>query len=374
MSKEQPTICQLVHGLPVGGAEVLVDRFVRHLRREHRVVVACLDQVGELGEALRREGVSVTHLGRSPGFDWSCVLRLARFLRYERVNIVHAHQYTPFAYATATRAVGSRPRVLFTEHGRFWPDVPSKKRAFFNRVMLRQVDRYVAVGESVKTALVHNEGLPSERIEVIYNGIDFTRLRTTHDRVAVRYELGLDSDQFVVLQVARLDPIKDHSTALMAASVAVKSIKGFRLLLAGEGPERAAIERRIAELGLRDNVEVLGIRRDVPRLLAAADAFLLTSVSEGIPLTVIEAMAAGVPAVATAVGGVCEVIDHGRTGLLAPAGDAAQLADCLSRIARDPVQRQSIIDAARSHSRSRFSEEVMFDRYQEIYDSMLRYA
>jgi len=365
------TVCQVVHGLPVGGAEVLVSRTIRALRDRYRFVVACLDQVGELGDALVDEGIAVVNLGRRPGLDWRCVRRLHQLLASETVDVIHAHQYTPFAYSVATRAFGRRPPVLFTEHGRFFPDYPSFKRRVFNRLVTSRRDRYVAVGQSVRRALIDNEGLSPKRIDVVYNGIDTTALTPNADlRQEVRRELGL-GDEFAVMQVARLDSIKDHATAVRAIKAAARQRPDIRLFIIGDGPERPSIESVIAELGLQNRVTLLGTRSDVRRLLAAADGFLLTSVSEGIPVTIIEAMAAGVPVVSTSVGGIPEMLKHETTGLLANTGDAQGLADNLVRLADDGPLQMRLSAAAKARAEAKFSEYQMLAAYCQIYDSMV---
>jgi sugar transferase (PEP-CTERM/EpsH1 system associated) len=364
----RPVVCQLVHGLPIGGTEVLVDRLIRRLSDRYRFVVACLDEVGELGQRLIDDGIELHPLGRRPGFDWRCVRRLARCVRDSGAQMVHAHQYTPYAYITAARLLGGRPPVLFTEHGRFYPDLSSAKRRLFNRLLTCRHDRFVAVGGAVKQALIEKEGLPAERIEVVYNGAASEPASPSAEwRAEVRREFGAAGDEFVVLQVARLDPIKDHTTALKSLAAAVSRNPRIRLVLVGDGPERPTIERQIVDLGLQRSVTMLGQRGDVPVLLAAADAFLLTSVSEGLPVTIIEAMAAGLPVVSTGVGGVPEIIDDGDTGLLAPAGDVDALAQAMLRISQDANLRESLAARGRERAASRFSEERMIERYHSLY-------
>lgn len=371
-TSSKPVICQLVHGLPVGGTEVLVDRLIRRLADRFHFVVACLDEAGELGQQLVDDGFEVNQLGRRPGFDWGCVRRLGRRLESQGVQLVHAHQYTPFAYAAAMRALGRRPRIVFTEHGRFYPDVASRKRKLFNRVMTSRHDRFIAVGGSVRQALIDKEGLPGPQIEVVYNGVSQSPLRPTPaQRADVRAELGVAESEFLVLQVARLDTIKDHATALRTIAAAVRQDPRLKLHIIGDGPERPSIERQVAELGLAHSVKILGQRRDVPRLLAAADAFLLTSVSEGIPVTIIEAMAARLPVISTAVGGVPEMIENGVSGMLASAGDDAGLASALVRLANDAQFRNGLIDCGAHRAAQCFSEDLMIERYAHIYSEML---
>ncbi|MEX2317849.1 MAG: glycosyltransferase [Pirellulales bacterium] len=371
-ARSGPTICQLVHGLPVGGAEVLIDRIVRRLCSRYRFIVACLDEVGQLGEILVQDGVRVVHLERRPGFDWKCVRRLRHLLGAEGVQIVHAHQCTPLAYALATQLLGRRPPVLLTEHGRFFPDTPSRKRKLFNRLFARAGDRFVAVGQTVQRALVENEGLASHRIQVVYNGIEWPEEEITSiDRAQMRAKFGVTAEQCLVVQVARLDAIKDHQTALRAIALAAIRDNRIRLFVVGDGPESEKIEREIVKQSLQERVTMLGMRSDVRQLLAAADMFLLSSVSEGIPVTILEAMAAGVPVVATAVGGVPELIRHEEHGLLAPAGDAAGLADALVRLAREPELRARFARNARLRAATDFSEQSMITHYDRIYQGML---
>src|SRR5262249_41513611 len=137
------TVCQVLHSLCVGGAEVLATRLARRLRSDYRFVFLCLDDLGSLGEELRREGFTVEVLGRRPGFDSRLIWRMACFLRREQVDLLHAHQYAPFFYGIAARLLWRRPPLLFTEHGRTFPDYPRSKRILANRLFLERRDRVV---------------------------------------------------------------------------------------------------------------------------------------------------------------------------------------------------------------------------------------
>ncbi len=366
----QATVCQVLHTLNIGGAEVLAARLARNLSGRFRVVFACLDELGTLGSELRKEGFTVEVMGRKSGFDLSCVRRLAQFFQTERVNVVHAHQYTPFFYSRAPGVMHRRPPVIFNEHGRFYPDHPNPKRMVFNRLFLRPRDRVVSVGEGVRQALIDNEGIPGHRVQVIYNGIDLDRSPIGVDRVVVRGEMQVDEDDFVVLQVARLDPIKDHLTALKAIAQAAERCPKIRLVIVGGGPERDNIEAEITARQLEPYIRMLGERSDVPRLLAAADAFLLTSLSEGIPVTLIEAMGAELPIVSTAAGGVGEVVLDRGTGLLADVSDDAALCDALCRLAQDSDLRNRLGRAGRERALEMFSEPQMHAAYADLYNQM----
>jgi len=374
MSLKKKKICQLVLGLPVGGTEVLACRLGQRLRGEFDFLFVCLDEIGSLGESLQKEGFRVVSLKRQPGIDWRCSLRLSRLIRQEKVDAVHAHQYTPFFYSMTARLFGSRVPVLFTEHGRFLPDHPRRKRMIFNRCFLRRKDRCVGVGNAVRQALIQNEGIPESRVGVIYNGIDMSPYQNGPpgaDRALVRAELGLNDNDFVVAQVARLDYLKDHFTAIRAIERVARECDRVRLLLVGDGPERATIEAEIQKRGVSSHVRLVGIRSDVSRVLAASDAFLLTSISEGIPLTIIEAMCAGLPVVSTRVGGIPEIVEDEVTALLADAGDDEGLAHRLLRLAAAAQLREEMGQRGRVHAISHFSENRMHSEYAALYCEML---
>jgi glycosyltransferase involved in cell wall biosynthesis len=372
-----PHICHLVHGLTVGGAERLALRMGEHLpAAEFRVSYVCLDELGIWGTELQRAGRAVQLLGRQPGFDWRCARRLAALLRRERVDLIHAHQYTPFFYALAARHLRSRPPILFTEHGRWFPDFPRPKRMLFNRALLGRRDRVVGVGEAVRRALINNEGIPAARVEVIYNGVDLSPYRDpARDRAMIRQTaregLGIPDSALLIAQVARLDDLKDHATAVRAMARLAAAIPQALLLIVGEGPERTRIERIIKELNLAQHVRLVGTRSDVADILLAADLFLLSSKSEGIPLTVIEAMAARLPVVSTDVGGVGEIVVAGETGLLTPAGDDAALAAAAIELLNDAPRRARLGEQGYRRAIDKFDESRMHRDYRALYAEML---
>jgi glycosyltransferase involved in cell wall biosynthesis len=372
MTNTKPTVCQILHALRVGGAEVLAARLARQLREQYRFLFVCLDDLGTLGEELAKEGFAVHVLGRRPGLDWRCMLRLAGLLRREGVQLLHAHQYTPFFYAATARWLSGRVPVLFTEHGRHFPDYPRRKRMLANRLLLNRHDRIVGVGQAVRQALIDNEGIAAERAQVIYNGIDLSPYRNgVPSRELTRKNMGVEPGDFVIMQVARLDYLKDHATALRTLGRVVKQLPRARLVLVGEGPELEKIQEHIHQSELAAHVRLLGLRKDVAQLLPAADLFLLTSISEGIPLTVIEAMAARLPVVATRVGGLGEIITEEATGLLAPSGDDEALAKHILRLAEDPSQRAHMGQLGRERALAKFSEPQMHAGYQKLYEEML---
>ncbi len=212
--------------MQVAGAEVLVAETMRRLGPRIDPVVLCLDQVGALGERMQREGFDVIAFGRRPGIDLSLVWRLAAVIRRKRLDVVHAHQYTPFFYGALAAAVSLvKPRVIFTEHGRHYPDVVSGKRRFANRILFdRLADDVNAVCAFSATSLAEKDGFRQARVEVIENGIDLPRYGQAGDRWAAKARLGLATDRRYVVTVARFHPVKDHRTLLHAFSMVAAAV------------------------------------------------------------------------------------------------------------------------------------------------------
>ncbi|MBQ2820003.1 MAG: glycosyltransferase [Thermoguttaceae bacterium] len=383
VSETPITICQLLHSLNVGGAEILASRLARRLSgKKWRFVFFCLDASGVQADEMRAAGFPVEVLGRKPGFDRNCMKQLAQLWEKYQVRFVQAHQYTPFFYALGARGFTQKnPPILFTEHGRFFPDFPNFKHKIFNRIFMRSTDRITAVSQSVANAVIQNEGIPAARVEVIRNGIDeirFTQNRMSEpQKTALRTSLGLTNER-IILFTARLDPIKDHPTAIQAMKYLLNfpsiqtSDETPVLLLAGDGPERKTIESCVQENHLENRIRLLGERTDISELLQISDIFLLTSKSEGIPLTILEAFASGVPVVATDVGGIPEVINTEKNGLLAASGDFRQIALHLEKILKNPDTAAQITENARIRFEDEFTETQMLAQYEKIFEEICR--
>ena len=362
----------VLHIMQVAGAEVLVDETIRRLGSNISPVVFCLDKVGVLGERLQAEGVPVSAYGRKPGLDFSVSRRMAADIRAHRIQVIHAHQYTPFFYsAIAGRVSGTRPHLIFTEHGRHYPDVVSASRRWINRLVLdRLADDVNAVCEFSARSLAEKDGFRADRIHVIPNGIDAPKYASVTDRPALKARLGLDPERRYVTCVARFHPVKDHRTLIAAFARVAGQVDDVDLVLAGDGELRLAIEAQVRELGLGERVRLLGVRRDVADLLRASDVFALTSVSEAASITLLEAMGAGLPVVVTAVGGNPELVRNGTDGLLTPRGDAGAAADALRRILSDGAFAQALGDSGRVRVRDTFSLDRTVAEYHTLYRAL----
>ena len=351
--------------LTPGGTERLVLELVRRLDPELPTAVCCLDAEGAWGQQLKADGISVTALNRAPGFHPSLGKQVAQAARAHGATVLHCHQYSPFVYGALARVWQPSLRVLFTEHGRLSDAPPSRKRLWANRLLWsRAPARSFAVSAELREHIVA-EGFSPARVGVIYNGIDIGPLPGLAERDAVRRRLGVSDDTLVVATVARLDPVKDLHVLVRAVSQ-VNGVTPMRLLVVGNGSERDALEATARAADGGRSAIFLGHRDDARQLLAGCDLFANSSISEGVSLTILEAMAAGLPVVATRVGGTPEVVDDSCARLV-PARDADAMAAALRTLASDAQLRTTLGRAGRRRVEERFTLDRMVREYRDEY-------
>ena len=359
----------VVHLMQVAGAEVLVRETIRRLGARIVPTIFCLDAVGRIGEELVAEGVDLVCFGRKPGRDWGVSRKIATAIRDRGIEVVHAHQYTPFFYSALAKPLcGFRPKVILTEHGRHYPDRVSPLRRAVNRLALdRLADAVTACCRFSAEGLSRTDGFAGARIEIIENGIEVDRYGPPADKALAKADAGLEPDRRYLIHVARHHPVKDQPTLLRGFAAAAPDLPGVDLLMVGDGPLRAELESLAVELRVPDRVTFLGIRTDIPELMRAADAFALTSLSEAASLTLLEAMASGLPAVVTNVGGNPEIVRHEREGLLFPRGDASACADAIRRVFSDPELAARLGTAGRARAVERYQVGRTVEEYFRLY-------
>jgi len=364
MEKKIPKILHVVISMNVGGAEKLVANMVRHESfHDNPPVVCCLDELGELGEQLRSDGYKVFVKGRKPGLDWSLIPWLRGILKQEGVEVVHAHQYTPLFYTVPAAMWAGRPKVVYTEHGRFYPDRKSWKRTLVNPILSLGVDHLVAISEATADAMATYDNFPRKRIQVIHNGIDFSRLNPDYDKSAKRKELGIPEGCKVLGTASRLNEIKNIPMMLRVFKQVSEQMDNVCLVIAGDGPERQKLESLAKDLGIADDVKFIGMRFDMPEIYPLFDVFLLTSFTEGISVTLLEALGSGVPAVVTDVGGNKEIRTNSEDCYLINIDDEItfvnQIKSFLSKISYQNIT------TVKQH----FSMDKMMTSYTEFYSS-----
>ncbi len=346
------------------GGEQQASYLVQGLcRRGHRVILAGRKGAPFLehehgGCSLER--IAVPFAGE---FDLVTAWKLARVVRREKVDILHAHTSHTHTVACLARFLACRGRVIVSRRVDFPP-----KRNLVSRWKYRWPDHYIAISERIADVL-REAGLPAEKITTVHSGQDPARLDVPP---ISREALGVAPDAPLLVCAAALVGHKDHATLIAAMPEVVRRFPRVRLLLAGEGELRSAIEAQIRQLGLEEHVRLLGFRKDILRILRAADVFVLSSKMEGLGSVVYEAMGCGLPVVACAGGGIPESITHEQTGLLVPVGDATALGNALVRVLSDPVLARRLARAGKDFFLANRTAEHMVKGNLAVYEKVLR--
>lgn len=365
MQPRAPRIAHVIPSLQVGGLQKIVLRLVDHFqpRMDHLVVTPSGD--GPLRIRFR-PGVPVVALadGRRSG-KWNA-LRMASLFRTYRPDVVHTRNWTCIDAIIGARLAGV-PVVIHGEHGRGAsdPDGTNKFRRRVRRLLNPLVTEFVTVSRDLAHWLTSDVGIPSAKVTHIYNGVD-TDTFLPGDRHEARNALGLPDARIVIGTVGRLDPVKDHR-GLIEGFGRLAQRHDARLLIVGDGPCRAELEHLINELALSNRVHLLGERDDIPQLLRALDIFTLPSLGEGISNVILEAMATGLPVVATRVGGNPELVHDGVTGFLVARRSADALAAALHRYVENSLLVRRHGDAGRTRVVDEFSLSRMFAAYGDLY-------
>jgi sugar transferase (PEP-CTERM/EpsH1 system associated) len=367
----RPVIAHVVQSLATGGLENGVVNLVNATRDSFEHVIVCLTTSGAL-ESRLRPGVRVVTLNKRAGREVVSLAKLARALRQLRPDIVHSRNWPTIDTVIAAR-LARVPIVVHGEHGREAadPDGRNARRNGVRRLLHPFLNRFVCVSHDLRRWLIEQVRIPASKVITIHNGVDVMRF-TGAGRDATRAELGFGPSDVVVGTVGRLDPVKGQAHLVHAFAGVARRHPESRLVITGDGPLRAELECLVDALGLRDRTRMLGERGDVPAILAALDVFVLPSVAEGISNTLLEAMATGLPVVATRVGGNPELIQTETTGLLVPARQPAPLAAAIARYVDDSHLRQLDGKNARQRAVERFSLVRMADNYTAFYAGLLR--
>jgi sugar transferase (PEP-CTERM/EpsH1 system associated) len=359
-------VVHVVHSLGVGGLENGVVNLVNEPRPGLRHAIVCLTTDGPL-RARVAPGIDVVALGKRPGNDVRAFARLIRTLRAMRPAVVHSRNWAAFDAVLAARLAGVA-KVVHGEHGRDITDPEGRnvRRNRLRRALAPLVRRFVAVSSDLHRWLVEDVRIPAGKVVTICNGVDTTRFGSG-DVAAARAGLGLPPGGLVVGTVGRLDPVKDQAGLIQAFDLVRARHPRAVLLVAGDGPCRSELEALVTSLGLGGQVRLLGERKDVPAVLHAMNVFVLPSIAEGISNTILEAMATGLPVVATRVGGNIELVDEGVTGTLVPIRQPAALASAIGAYLGDRDQLVRHGRAARTRVLERFGLATMRDAYSALY-------
>lgn len=365
------TVVSLIdHLVPFGGAELLAAGIAKRLDPVRFESVACATRTVDCGvrAELERSGVRVLDLGRTGRARLDQWLPLIKFLRDKNVAVLHAHKFGSNAWASVLRGVVRTPVVIAHEHV---GSVEDAFRQFVDRhIIARSVDVTLTVSKHTRDQMIAVERLPEERIRVFTHGI----VSTVPRQALTRASLGLSEDDFVVCTVCVLRPEKTIEHLIDAVGKIGGGVSGLRLLVVGDGPERTRLEELTDRYRLRSIVHFLGHRPDVRELLPIADVCVNSSRFEGSPLAVMEYMAAGRAIVATAVGGVPEILEYGACGVLVPPGEPDRLAAAISDLAASSPLRSKLGSRALERQRLYYDLDRNVRSLEQLYEELVRVA
>ena len=360
-------VLHITFDMTIGGAQQVIRQLVENMdptRVESEIV--CIDgRLGEIGEMLQEQGVNIHLLDRQPGFDLQLIKNIYKIIKAGSFDIVHCHQYTPYVYGLLA-SIFTSANVIFTEHGRFYPDYGTWKRKLVNPFFSLFTDKITAISEATKQALVKYENFKADKIEVIYNGIkDHSDIEV--DEKALKKQFGIPPDAFIFGTISRLQPIKNQTMMIKAFKQVHDEHENTHLLIVGDGEMRATLEKLTKDLQLSEAVTFTGFQKDPYPFHKIIDVFLLTSFSEGTSMTLLEAMSFSTPCIVTDVGGNPEIITDKVNGVLVESdGEIRLIEACCSLI----ESHQKIINMqiqSRKIFLNKYHISIMMSQFINIY-------
>lgn len=370
--RPRPRVLHLITSFEIGGTERQAVELLKRLDRDRfDVRLAVLRNEGPFYREIEALFPVVPEFPLTSFYNANAVKQLARLRKLmvrEQIDILHAHDfYSGFIGAAAARLAGVR--VIACQRHLKLSD--RRTHELGTRLIHRLAHRVLVNSQAIRDQIVERGSAPPRKITVIRNGVPDARASRAHAQDEIRRELGISADAKLVGMVARIQPVKGHRFFIDAAASVLRDQPNAHFVLVGDGPLRSEIENQIARLGLADRVHLLGDRSDVAQLVPGFDLLVLASLHEGSPNAVIEAMAAGVPVVATAVGGTRELLIDGETGYLAPPADSAALAARIVFALSHEDNGAEITSAARSRINAAYGMDRMVQSVERLYDDLM---
>lgn len=379
ISSHPPLVMHLIYSLGTGGLENGLVNIINRMPADcYRHVIVCLTEAHDFKNRITVPGVDVIELHKRPGHDLRVYRRLWRVIRSLTPDLIHSRNLNALEMQWVA-FLASRAKRVHGEHGRDVSDLHGQNRKYnlLRKATSTIIHHYVAVSQDLSQWLQYTIGVAPEKIAQIYNGVDQSRFSPKQaDDSQVLPEYLKENGILVIGTVGRLAAVKDQLVLVEAFRKLVERNteyrKTLRLVIVGDGPLRPEIESHIADAGLTDVSWLPGDRTDIPELLRSMDIFVLPSLGEGISNTILEAMASGLPIVATEVGGNPELVEQNKNGILMPVGDSDKLADSIEALVQDPAKRQSFGAASSRKVSEKYNWQRTVESYMQVYDQLLQ--
>jgi len=366
-AKARLRVAHLIETSGPGGAERVVADLATSFQAADTENVVFLPRHGEdwLLRQLDGSGVAIEYFTIDRRVSVSCARGLTDAFRRHNIDVAHSHEFSMAVYGAWAAWRAGIPHVITMHGGRYYASRLRRRMALRTAVALSAAT--VAVSSPLAKAISHDLGVKRSRILMVPNGVRYVPPK----RVTLRDELGLRPENRLVVAVGNLYPVKGHQYLVDALALISTKYPQLHVAIAGRGELEEALRSRAVDLHLTDRLHLLGLRSDIPAILAAADIFALPSLSEGLPLALVEAMFAALPIVATTVGEVAAVLEDGQAGMLVEPGDMHALASALDRLLSDPARAHALGKRAADHARAYYALPKMVGRYAKLYERAL---
>lgn len=376
MTDCRPLIAHVMHRFDTGGLENGIVNLINHMPESaYRHAVIALTEITDFRQRIQRSDVKFIAMNKAPGHVFWIYPQLYRVFRELRPSIVHTRNLAALEAQVPAWLSGVVARV-HGEHGRDVGDYDgtNKKCQWIRRIYSPFVKHYIALSRDLAEYLVHPVGISSKRVTQIYNGVDAIRFHPAQHRQPIPGSPFNDDRYWIIGTAGRMQTVKDQTNLARAFAQAIQRLPALRqhlrLIMVGEGPLRQESQRILEAAGVADLAWLPGERKDIPDVVRGLDCFILPSIAEGISNTILEAMASGLPVIATAVGGNMELVEEGRSGRLVPASSSSHLADAIMELAQQPEVAQSMGRYGRQLVERNYSMDAMVRNYQQLYDRL----
>lgn len=367
MDNKKIKVVQITHDLDLGGLQRVIVNICRTIdRSRYDVSVLCLRDLGCFLPEVEKLGIPVTLIPQKEhGADYFSFLKVAAHLRKVKPDVIHTHNTQPFVDGTIAALLTGVKKIVHTDHARSFPD--KRRYMFAEWLMSHFAYKVVGVSEHTSENLMKYEHISPSKIMTIPNGIDPAPYQIVIDKKEKRMELGLPAQGPILGVAVRLSEQKGITYLLQAMPQILSKFPDTSLVIAGDGPLKDDLIRQVKQLNIEKNVFFLGMRLDIPELLKLFDVYVLPSLWEGLPMIILEAMAAECAVIATDVGGVCTAIRNMETGLIVTTKGVADLSDAVCKLFADEAIKEKITKQALTLFLNQFSSEYMTKRYMAVY-------
>lgn len=342
-------------------------------RKKYQIFAACLREGGPYEDKLKSIGVEVTNFDLNTLLDLRIIPRLVRYIKKNKIDIVETAVFPSDVYGRVSARLANVPVIISTMHCVEAHKLETIYRflSFLDTVTMALTTKIIAVSGAVKNYLIRRHKIRPEKISIIYNGIDVNKYKSHMNITEFKKQFDLEPGIPIIAFIGRLIKVKGVSYFLDAAASVLRTGKKAQFLVVGDGPLKQSLVKQTQKLGIDQHVFFIGFRKDIPKILSLIDILVVSSLWEGLPLTILETMSAGKPIIAAKVGGIPEAIKNGETGFLVPPKNPEALTGAINDLLADPRKRKEMGEKAKRRALQLFDVERMVKEYSNMYDECI---